>query len=363
MKDAFASVIAFFTSVFGDSKIIVLFLLSILAVIIINEKADEKSEGRRINPAVFLLSIWTGISYAAVALLKKIEKKKKLEFVFLFLVISVIIIFSANTVFSVDGYKNSIYYFTDNKITIVSIAAILTYFILYYLISRQLFKERIDRVCFMIFVLLLHSFANYSEVACSFSIFLSPVTIKSLVIHDVMPLLLWIYLCFQDEINNYFISENIDSVDDDEEYLEEWDMKKHKILNMRNMAIVIAVFFVAFIAVVFILNQKINSLYNATVMLENAANTKMSVYEINGEDGTTYLTVMISPEGTVTCLGSGDKANGEEAYELISQYTDKVDKWYLYGDDEKNRGAYDFVKDQGIEIKETYIITGVEKID
>ena len=139
-------------------------------------------------------------------------------------------------------------------------------------------------------------------------------------------------------------------------------MKKHKILNIRNMAIAFALLLVLFVASVFVLNNKINSLYDATVVLENAANTKMSVYELKGDDEDVLLTVMVSPEGTVTVVGGGSETEGVNTYEFIKKYADKVDKWYLYGDDDENKGAYDFCKDKGLKITETYVISGVEKL-
>lgn len=57
--------------------------------------------------------------------------------------------------------------------------------------------------------------------------------------------------------------------EEDEDYLEEWDMKKHKIINARNLAIALAVIAVILLASVFVLNNKINTLYDATVNLQN----------------------------------------------------------------------------------------------
>ena len=56
---------------------------------------------------------------------------------------------------------------------------------------------------------------------------------------------------------------------EDDEYLEEWDMKKHKIINARNLTIALVLLAFILFASVFVLNNKINSLYDATVNLQN----------------------------------------------------------------------------------------------
>jgi len=138
-------------------------------------------------------------------------------------------------------------------------------------------------------------------------------------------------------------------------------MKKHKILNMRNMAIAFLALVILLVASVFVLNRKINSLYDATVQLENAANTKMSVFEIKNDEGNSVLTLMISPEGSVTAIGGGDADMGSKCAEFINEHGNRVDKWYLNGEDDK--GAYDYCVSQGISVSETYIISGIEKLE
>ena len=66
--------------------------------------------------------------------------------------------------------------------------------------------------------------------------------------------------------------ENMASVTETEDYQEEWDMKKHPIINARNLAIALAVLAVVLLASIFVLNNKINTLYDATVNLQNQLN-------------------------------------------------------------------------------------------
>lgn len=361
MREAFYGIVAKYTALIGTSKILILFLVSILALILIDE--NETDDKRRLpNPAVFLLSLWSGISFAVVRL---IRGKKRLESVAIGIISFVVIALSGRLVVSNEAYRLSNYFCEGKKIIILSVVCIAIYFVIYYLISRALFENKSERALFIGTVLLLHLFGFYSEEAVGFSIFLSPLTVQSIIVHDIMPLLLWLYLIYEDKIREVLYSEDkgYKETEESEEIPEEWDMKKHKILNIRNMAIAFVLMLVVFAASVFVLNSKINSLYDATVLLENAAKSKMTVYEMKGADGSVALTLMVSPDGTVTALGGGDKSNGTESCDFIRKNVEKIDKWYLYGSDDKNRGAYDFCISEGIEVTETYVVSGVEKLE
>lgn len=359
MRDAFFGIYADYTALLGTSKIILLFLLAMLSLVLIDNKNYKNETRRLLNPAVFLLSLWSGIAYAAVVL---ISSKKRAVYIAGIILFVTLIALSGDFVISSNAYKCSVYYYTNNLMAVLSAVCIAVFFVIYYMISRQLFCNKGDQILFMALVVLMHAFDFYSEKAAVFSLFLSPVTIGSIVIHDVMPLLLWLYLVYEDTILN-LLKNSADTQDDIEEIPEEWDMKKHKIINIRNMAIAFTVFLIVFVAAVFVLNKKINSLYDATVLLENAANTKMAVYELKGNDGTVTLTLMVSPDGTVSAIGGGEKTNEVQSYEFIKKHSERIDRWYLYGDDEENTCVYDYCKDKGIEIGEAFVISGIEKLE
>lgn len=357
MKDALAGIFASAAELTGTSKIHVLFIAAVIAIILIDENTGTDEKRRRINPTVFLLSLWSGISYAAVRLL---SGRKRSVFLAGAAFLTAAFVLSGGFVISDKAYDNFAYYYSGNLMSVFSVIAILAYFLLYYLISVQIFDKKSDRALFMFFEIVLHLFDFYSIKASEFSIFISPGSTHSVIIHGVVPLVMWLYLVNEEKIKKALESEEDDDNSDD--IPEEWDMKKHKILNMRNMAIAFAVLFVAFMASIFVINRKINSLYDATMLLENAANTKMTVDEIRDEFGMVAITVMISPEGSVTVVGGGPKSVGTECYETVSKYTNKVDKWYLLGESEADRAAYDFCKEQGVFVSETFIVKGVEKV-
>ncbi|MBQ8970608.1 MAG: hypothetical protein IJ073_04765, partial [Lachnospiraceae bacterium] len=58
---------------------------------------------------------------------------------------------------------------------------------------------------------------------------------------------------------------------------EEWDMK-HKVINTRNLAIAVGVLFIVLVGTVFVLNRKINSLYTATVGLQESLGCGVRFY-------------------------------------------------------------------------------------
>lgn len=367
MKEAISGLMSSFDTVIGTSKIVPLFLVSLLFIIFLN-KEKEEIKRRRINPAVFLLSIWSGIAHAFVEILRSVSNSKddngnkKLNKLAVVLFFAVAVVMSGGQIFTDTAYEKSIYYFTDTKVTVIAVIVILSYFAMYYLISERLYENKNDRALFMIAVIFIHIFEYYSEPLLKISIFMSPLSIVSIIVHDAMPFILLCYLNYEDDIKELINRHSNESSEDNlDEFEEGWDLKKHKILNIRNLTIVLGLLVLLFAGAVYVLNSKINSLYDATVLLENAANDKASIHEL--KDGkTTVATLIISSDGDVTVIGGGDSTNGTNLHEMINKYSEgKVSKWYLFGDDDENRGAYDFCKDMGIKINSTFVISGIEE--
>ena len=366
MREALLGIVEAYFSLFGTSKIVLLFLVSVLTMILIDEKRDGNDERRRITPTVFLLSIWAGIAYA---LTRIIPCKKKLNYILGLLFSATCIAIAGGFIISESAFEASGYYESSIAITILSVILTILYLAVYFMISKQLYTERNDRMIFMMLSIWIHLFGFYTEEAAKISLFLSPVSIGSIVIHGLLPILLWLYLKYEDKIKDYFSEQTLQSddienanSDDFEEIEDEWDMKKHKIINIRNMAIAFLALLIVFVAVTYVLNSKINSLYNATVVLENAANTKMSVYELKADDGSVVLTLTVSPDGTAVAVDGGAEENGQESFEFIKDHVDKVNKWYLFGKEPENKGAYDFCVERGLVIDETYVISGIKQI-
>ncbi len=124
-----------------------------------------------------------------------------------------------------------------------------------------------------------------------------------------------------------------------EEYpAEEWDMN-HKFINSKNLAIAFAALALVLVAVVFVLNNKINRLYDATVNLQNDINSKCSVYEYASSEGDVAAYLLKGSDGSITVIGGGGEENAYDLGEFITSHGGHVDKWYVYSEDDENAGA------------------------
>ena len=351
MKEAIFELVTSYKAFFGTSKILLLFAVALLLICYMNSNDDTKR--RRIIPAVFLLSLWSMVAYAFTLMLKK-SKWRDLIVVLLAITSAYL---TGGFVFTDEFMHYSIYFYTHYVITIAGIAAIISFFTIYYLISRELFEDKYEQLMFMIFAVILHLFAGYSIEFVSVSLLLYPLSVGSLVIHDFMPFILWIYLMYERTHDNI----DTEETEDYENYEEEWDLKKHKFLNMRNMLIAFAVFFIAFIACVFVLNSKINNLYNATLNLQKATEDKISVFEFKENDtDEAYAKLMILGDGSCTLIGGAGAE--QDLYDFVINYTNEIDEWYLYDNDKADITSYNYLTSKGINVKKSYFITGVEEV-
>ncbi len=147
----------------------------------------------------------------------------------------------------------------------------------------------------------------------------------------------------------------------EEDLLEEWDMKKHRIINARNLAIGLGVLAAALVAVVFVLNSKINRLYDATVNLQEDLNRRCNIYEFAPDGGEAQGYLIKGENGKITFIGGGAAKNAEDLAAFISGYGTEIDKWYIYGDDEENAGAMRALTSNGsVTADKVYVITREE---
>ena len=114
---------------------------------------------------------------------------------------------------------------------------------------------------------ILNIFGYQSELLMPYTLLGGYFTGQCLIVHFLLPIAsarIEMYFRKQRTIGKH---EDVDNPDDD--YLEEWDMKKHKIINARNLAIALGLVTVILLASIVVLNNKINTLYDATVNLQN----------------------------------------------------------------------------------------------
>ncbi len=138
---------------------------------------------------------------------------------------------------------------------------------------------------------------------------------------------------------------------------EELDMKK-----ARNLAIAIGVLAVVLIAAVFILNNKINKLYAATVNLQTDMNSRCSIYEFVPEGGVSAGYLIKGSDGTLVFIGGGGRENADELSVFFEKYGNNIDKWYIYGEDEENAGAMHELIDAGLVNAEKIYVTDAKEL-
>ena len=142
---------------------------------------------------------------------------------------------------------------------------------------------------------------------------------------------------------------------------EEWDMKKHKIVNARNLAIGLGLLAAALVVFVYVLNNKINKLYDATVNLQTDLSSRCSIYEFAPGGGDTEGYLIKGSDGTVVFIGGGGKQNADELSEFFEKYGNSVTKWYVYGEDEEDSGAMRHLIDSdAVDIGNIYVIDAKE---
>ena len=219
--------------------------------------------------------------------------------------------------------------------------------------AGTLFKDSgIKRLAMVILVALLQLYGYQSEAAIAMTLFAAYFGAACLLLHGMCPILLGILI--EKEIS----SSQMEFEDGEE------DMKKHKLLNIKNLSVIFAVFMLIAGACVVILNQKINNLHQATLALQRSIEEACSIHEFKGENQETidgYL--MKTGTGELVMIGGGNEKNGEALYDFLIAYGNKIDQWYLYSEEAKDRGAYDYCAGRKeLEIGEVYYLQGLEEL-
>lgn len=219
-------------------------------------------------------------------------------------------------------------------------------------------EERISPAL-MLIIILLQLWGYQSEAFIPFTLLLSWYRGEAILVHLVLPILLallirWIKKKPEKEDG---VAKDIGSDSNNED---EDDEMKHKYLNVRNLSIAILILAVLSIGAIVLLNRKINNLYEATVNLQNAVEDKGDFAEYIGADEAIKGYVLRSAEGTITVIDGGGYEEGSGMLELITKYGTAVDTWYLLGDES---GALDYCVEQGLEVKKTYRVDGIEEIE
>ena len=234
------------------------------------------------------------------------------------------------------------------------------YYMGYALLAGKLCQgDRYRSLLTVLFLCILHLFGYQSGYALNMTLLFSYFSGGAFVMQGFLPFLIWLLLTLRGRIPDTETA----GVWTDEEDWEEEDMKKHKIINARNLGIALLLFAVLAGGAIYILNNKINSLHEATQNLQLSIDEKCSLYEFkpeNSEPAAGYL--IRQSDGKLVMVGGGPAGNGAALYEFLTKYGAQLDQWYLYGDTEAEQGAYEYcVGEKGLEVGKTYYLTGIEE--
>ena len=204
-------------------------------------------------------------------------------------------------------------------------------------------------------LVLLNLWGYQSDVLILATLLLSWFGIWTFIVHGILGILAVILIRY---IQNRPEDTAEDGTEDSSEDIpEEWDMKKHRIINARNLAIALGILAFLLLGAVFVLNSKINRLYDATVNLQTDMNRRCSIYEFAPEEGTVMGYLIKGSDGTVTFIGGGPKSNADALGEFFDRYGNTVTNWYVYGDDEENCGAMrELVDSMRVNVTKVFVI-------
>lgn len=256
--------------------------------------------------------------------------------------------------------------------TVLPIVLIPIYYGVYYILARNLFRKNSHSLWCMIIICMLHIFSYSGSETLSINMLSCFYCGWVYTIDGLLPIIAVLVIKYiemrQHSMKVSCVSLNAKTVnlngeemslEENDDYPEEWDMKKHPIVNARNLAIALGGVVVLLLILVFMLNRKINTLYDATVNLQSEMNSRCSIYEfcpVEGADPEGYL--VVDSQGKLTMVGGGGIDYTDEVYDFIIKYGNTVEDWYVYGDEDADRGAYD-----GCIIYKDLIIKNVYKIE
>jgi len=216
----------------------------------------------------------------------------------------------------------------------------------YLLLARKVNREYAPLT--LLLICLLQIYGYQSELFVPYTLLLAWFGGRAILLHVICPLAAYGLIVLREKMP-----------EQSEEPSEDSEMK-NKFLNVRNISIAIVVFALAVASALFILNRKINNLYNATVNLQKSVDEKGSFIEFRGADGEEVKGYVLVNEGSVTVIFGGGREDGAALFELVTKYSDHVDSWYLKRDGDN--GAYDYCDEQMLKARKVYKIQGIDEV-
>lgn len=254
--------------------------------------------------------------------------------------------------------------------TILPIASFAYYYLGYYMLFNRYIGKDVKKIVYALTaVAILNIWGYQSNIQLLASVMMSWFAMPCFIINGVCVCVVVVATRYLDNIGYEVLAnrkdkktaqESSDLIDDDE-YQEEWDMKKHKIINARNLAIAWAVLAVMLVGFVFVLNNKINDLHASTANLQRDLDNRCRIYEFTAADGISYGYLIKDKDGSLTMIGGGDEDRADDLFDFVNEYGSSIKNWYLYDSSPENVGAYfKCTSEKGINVENTYVLNRME---
>ncbi len=141
------------------------------------------------------------------------------------------------------------------------------YYYAYFRLARRLFKDGSRTWFMMLIICVLNLWGYQSEPLLPATMLYCWFAPASVILHGLLPLALCSMVGKWTEAGK--TGDVPDMTEENDYYMwEEEEMKNHKIINSRNLAIALILVIILFAGSVFVMNRKINNLYNTTVELQ-----------------------------------------------------------------------------------------------
>lgn len=279
MRELWGSFLNSYDDYRGTGKLLALFLVSVLIIYLINvsevkigyDKGSKENRTETINPLLFILSPIAGIGYAFTLVYerylissdpgnKSLKAGRCLKYrrLLMGLLILLTLTLSGRFVFMQTGAGR-----------LISYILIPVYLAAYIPLSFKLFPEGNLKWFMILCILVLNLWGYQSEAMLPVMMFGGRISLPAVIVHAVLPLVLWVAL---DRYCKYMERALLAYITDGDELdyykWEEEDMKNHKIINSRNLAIALLIVVIMLLGSVFVMNRKINNLYQTTVNLQ-----------------------------------------------------------------------------------------------
>ena len=227
----------------------------------------------------------------------------------------------------------------------------------YGFLAKSLSEGLIKTPAILIFTELLNIYGYGSDALSPYTLLLGWYRGGAILIHLILPFILAFIIRWRDKHPHPEKTEDASTLDEEDSE----DEMKHKILNVRNLSIALAVFVIIVIGAVFVLNRKINNLHEATLSLQDIIESKGEFIEFKGALGDTFRGyIVVDADDNVTVVFGGRYEDGEALLEVLSRYDKHVTSWYIMEDGEQ--GAFEYCRDNGVAIEHIYSVGGIEEI-